>query len=66
MRRTVAAAGSPAPPPTGERLDLVAARYYGDPALWRVLAAYNGITDPVRIPPPRSIRVPPLATLRRW
>jgi hypothetical protein len=48
----------------GERLDLIATRYYGEPSLWRVLAAFNGITDPARIPPPRTIRVPPLSALR--
>jgi hypothetical protein len=48
----------------GERLDDIAARYYGEPSLWRVLAAYNGIADPTRIPPPRTIRVPPLTALR--
>ena len=48
----------------GERLDDIAARYYGEPSLWRVLAAYNGIADPTRIPPPRAIRIPPLSALR--
>jgi hypothetical protein len=48
----------------GERLDLIAARYYGEPSLWRVLAAFNGVTDPTRIPPPRTVRVPPLSALR--
>jgi hypothetical protein len=47
-----------------ERLDLIAARYYGEPSLWRVLAAFNGITDPTRIPPPRTLRIPPLSALR--
>jgi hypothetical protein len=56
--------GKPPAPPVGERLDLIAARYYGEPSLWRVLAAYNGIADPTRIPPPSTIRIPPLATLR--
>jgi hypothetical protein len=48
----------------GERLDLIAARYYGEPSLWRVLATFNGVTDPTRIPPPRTIRIPPLSALR--
>ena len=56
--------GQRAAPPIGERLDLIAARYYGEPSLWRVLAAYNGIADPTRIPPPSTIRIPPIATLR--
>ena len=30
----------------GERLDDDRRRYYGEPSLWRVLAAYNGISDP--------------------
>jgi hypothetical protein len=48
----------------GERLDEIAARYYGEPALWRTLALYNGIVDPLRIPPRAVIRVPPLSALR--
>jgi hypothetical protein len=48
----------------GERLDLIAAMYYGEPAMWRVLAAYNGIADPTRIPPPATLRIPPLSAVR--
>jgi nucleoid-associated protein YgaU len=48
----------------GERLDDIAARYYGEPSLWRVIAAYNGVADPTRIPPPRTLRIPPLSSLR--
>jgi hypothetical protein len=48
----------------GERLDDIASRYYGEPSLWRVLAAYNGIADPTRIPPPRTLRIPPLSAIR--
>ncbi|HEV8516315.1 MAG TPA: hypothetical protein VGQ47_01590 [Candidatus Limnocylindrales bacterium] len=48
----------------GERLDDIAARYYGEPGLWRVLAAFNGIADPLRIPPPPVIRIPPLSAIR--
>lgn len=50
--------------PTGERLDLIAMQYYGEPSLWRVLAAFNGIEDPTRVPPPQQIRIPPLSALR--
>ncbi|CAN5649417.1 hypothetical protein BH23CHL6_BH23CHL6_01130 [soil metagenome] len=49
---------------SGERLDEIANRYYGESSLWRVLAAYNGIADPTRIPPPRTLRIPPLSALR--
>lgn len=47
-----------------ERLDEVAARYYGEPGLWRVLAAFNEIVDPLNVPSPSVIRVPPLAAIR--
>lgn len=49
----------------GERLDEIAARYYGEPGLWRLLAAFNGIADPTRFPPPRVLRIPPLWALRQ-
>jgi hypothetical protein len=49
----------------GERLDEIAARYYGEPGLWRLLAVFNGIADPTAIPPPRSLRIPPLWALRQ-
>jgi hypothetical protein len=49
----------------GERLDDIAARYYGEPGLWRVLAVFNGVADPLRIPPPQVLRIPPLAVVRQ-
>jgi Contractile injection system tube protein len=48
-----------------ERLDDLAARYYGDPALWRLLAAYNDIDDPLRMPAGQLLRIPPAALVRR-
>jgi hypothetical protein len=33
----------------GDRLDLIAYQYYGDPAQWRVLAWLNDIADPLRL-----------------
>lgn len=47
-----------------ERIDEIATRYYGDPGLWRAIAQYNGIADPLRIPPPKVLRIPPLALVR--
>jgi nucleoid-associated protein YgaU len=44
----------------GERLDLVAFRFYGDPAIWPHLAAANGIADPTAIPPGTTLVLPPL------
>ena len=33
----------------GDSLASLAYREYGDPALWRALARYNGIDDPIRV-----------------
>ena len=48
----------------GERLDEIAARYYGEPGLWRVIAVYNGVADPLQVPPPQVLRIPPLDAVR--
>lgn len=54
------AGGGEAP---GERLEEIAQRYYGNPALWRLLAAFNGIFDPLRLTPGQLLRIPPLRLL---
>jgi len=46
----------------GERLDAVAARTCGSPSFWRVLAAYNGILNPLSLEAGQVIRIPPLET----
>ncbi len=46
----------------GERLDQLAFHYYGDPALWRQLAAINGIDDPLHIAV-SLLQLPPLSVL---
>ena len=46
----------------GERLDEIASRYYGNAALWRILAEFNDVADPLHIPPGTLLRIPPLAT----
>jgi hypothetical protein len=48
---------------SGERLDEIAYRFYGNPALWRLLAAFNGLDDPLRIPSGYLLRVPSLSAL---
>jgi hypothetical protein len=50
--------------PLGERLDQIAFRYYGEPALWRLLATFNDISDPFCLSPGRPLRIPPLSVLR--
>ena len=47
-----------------ERLDEIAARYYGESGLWRVIAVYNSVADPLQVPPPRVLRIPPLDAVR--
>jgi hypothetical protein len=48
---------------SADRLDQIAQHHYGDPSVWRLLAAFNGLADPARIPPGRVIQVPPLSVL---
>jgi hypothetical protein len=45
----------------GETLYDVANQYFGNPGLWRVIAAFNGIADPLRVPPGTVLRIPPVA-----
>jgi hypothetical protein len=43
---------------TGDTLQSVAYREYGDPTHWRALAEVNGIDDPMRIPSGTSLLIP--------
>lgn len=43
---------------SGERLDAIAHKRYGDPSYWRWLAAFNHIDDPLRLPAGRVVQVP--------
>jgi len=50
----------------GERLDQLVHQYYGyygHPSLWRWLATYNGLSDPLHIPPGTLVQIPPLNLL---
>ena len=49
-----------------QRLDLIAADHYGDPALASALAAYNGLDDMLRAPDGASLALPPAAVLRGY
>lgn len=42
----------------GETLDRISARYYGDSTRWRLLAAANGIEDPLGVRPGSLISIP--------
>jgi hypothetical protein len=48
----------------GQRLDLLAHHHYGDPALWRVLAAFNNVEHPLQLMSGQRLRVPPASALR--
>ncbi|MFL6661622.1 MAG: hypothetical protein ACJ8G7_05540 [Rhizobacter sp.] len=45
-----------------ERIDQLAHRYYGDASLWPVLASFNDLDDPARLPVGASLVVPPLTS----
>ena len=51
---------------TGERLDVLEHRYYGylgHPSLWRFLARFNDIIDPLHIPAGTLLQIPRLSLL---
>jgi hypothetical protein len=45
-------------PRFGERLDLLAHRFYGDVTLWWVIAKANGLKGKVFVPQDTEIRIP--------
>lgn len=47
----------------GERLDLLAYRYYSDSALWWVIADANDIKNPLRIEVGKRLRIPSKSTV---
>ncbi|MFP2934046.1 LysM peptidoglycan-binding domain-containing protein [Pyxidicoccus sp. 3LG] len=50
---------------SGQRLDEIASQRYGDPSLWRLIAALNGISDPNNLPAGQVLRLPTAEALRR-
>jgi hypothetical protein len=57
------APGRVAEHPLVQRLDEIAARYYGDPTLWRLVAYYNRLDDPLHVRPGTALQIPPLNVL---
>jgi hypothetical protein len=49
--------------PFTERLDILAQRFFGNPALWRFIAAVNRITDPLEYGVTITLRIPSLSEL---
>lgn len=48
-----------------ERLDQIAFGTYGNPAMWRVIAEFNQIVDPLKLIPGMRLLLPPAALLKR-
>lgn len=42
----------------GETLDRLAARYYGEPTRWRLIARANGVIDPLALSPGEDLAIP--------
>jgi hypothetical protein len=42
----------------GDRLDTIAYQVYGDATKWRVIAAYNGIVNPLKLRPGQQLIIP--------
>lgn len=42
----------------GDRLDLIAAEVYRDATLWRKIAVYNNLANPLRLQPGAILRIP--------
>jgi hypothetical protein len=42
----------------GDRLDLIANETYGDAAKWRLIAAHNGLRNPLQLRAGQSLRIP--------
>ncbi|GAB1691442.1 CIS tube protein [Krasilnikovia sp. M28-CT-15] len=49
----------------GETLDRVAARHYADATRWRLIAAANGVVDPIGLDPGTLLVIPELPVRRR-
>ncbi len=50
----------------GDRLDNVAAQFYGQPDYWRVIADFNGLDDPVHLIGGMILMIPPAPQLVSW
>jgi hypothetical protein len=48
---------------SGERLDEVAASHYGNPAWWRLIAAFNKVDDPWKVSAGDLLMIPPTSSV---
>lgn len=42
----------------GDRIDLIAYRYFGDAGLWWIVCDYNDIFFPLELEPGKALRIP--------
>jgi hypothetical protein len=64
VHETVGSGSEDHPGASGERPDLLADEYLGDPAAWRWVVASEDIDDPLNIPPGTILRIPPASGIR--
>ena len=50
----------------GDRLDEIAAQFYGVPGYWRVIAEFNGLADPFALQAGMVLVIPPAPQLVSW
>jgi hypothetical protein len=50
----------------GERLDEIAARQYGDPSYWRLVASLNGVENPLELGAGQQLVLPSRESVMRW
>lgn len=50
----------------GDRLDEIAAQFYGVPGYWRVIAEFNGLADPFQLQAGMVLVIPPAPQLISW
>ncbi len=50
----------------GDRLDAIAAQFYGLPSYWRLLADFNGLSDPFALQAGMVLLIPPAPNLVSW
>lgn len=49
---------------SAERLDEIALRKFGDSRLWRAIASFNGVDNPLDVPAGTLLRIPPASALQ--
>lgn len=51
------------PPPAAERIDEIAFRHFGTSEAWRLIAAFNNLDNPAKLPAGATLQIPPRSAL---